>query len=266
MLGKLLKYEIKATGRIFLPLFLALLVFAAITRFISFTGPEKWNTPTMISMAIYIAIMTGMFVMTFIMMIQRFYKNLLSDEGYLTHTLPVKPWKHIVSKLLVSMMWIVASGIAAFISIMIISLRKGDIAELTSFFVTVVNQFFGQLGVPAYIISIELIIVSIIGLASVILIVYTSIAIGHLFSQHKILASFAAFIALNTASQIFLTFVDWITGGAFSANIEITSHNFVYMEQVIILEIAYAILVTGILFTAYFAMTNHILSKRLNLE
>src|SRR5680860_1037839 len=97
MLSKLLKYEIKATGRIFLPLFLALLIFAGITRFISAVGPEKWATPAILSMIIYIIIMVGMFVMTFLMMIQRFYKNLLSDEGYLMLTLPTKPWKHITS-------------------------------------------------------------------------------------------------------------------------------------------------------------------------
>ena len=90
MLSKLLKYELKATGRIFLPLFLALLLFAGINRFT--LSPDEFDAPAMISMIMYIIIMVGMFVMTFIMMIQRFYKNLLSDEGYLMLTLPVKPW------------------------------------------------------------------------------------------------------------------------------------------------------------------------------
>ena len=37
MLGKLLKYEIKATGRIFLPIYLALILLAGINRiFIAF--------------------------------------------------------------------------------------------------------------------------------------------------------------------------------------------------------------------------------------
>ena len=35
MLGKLMKYEIKATARLFLPLYAALLVFSLINRFLN---------------------------------------------------------------------------------------------------------------------------------------------------------------------------------------------------------------------------------------
>ena len=35
----------------------------------------------------------------------RFYKNLYTDEGYLMHTLPVKPWMLIVSKLTIGTIW-----------------------------------------------------------------------------------------------------------------------------------------------------------------
>jgi len=262
MLSKLLKYELKATGRIFLPLFLALLMFAGITRFISTIGPEKGGTPETISMAIYIIIMVGMFIMTFIMMIQRFNKNLLSDEGYLMHTLPVKPWKHIVSKLFVSMLWMVVSGIIAFISTLIIALEKGGITEITSGLAAFFHRAYEQLGASIYLFSIEIIIGILVTLASVILIVYASIAIGHLFNQHKMLASFGAFIVLSTLSQLLFSLDIFAPG-----NINISSYNdFVAMQAVIQRAIAYGIIFTGILCTAYFAITNFILSKRLNLE
>lgn len=254
MLSKLLKYELKATGRIFLPLFLALLLFAGINRFT--ISPEKFGAPAMISMVVYIIIMVGMFVMTFIMMIQRFYKNLLSDEGYLMHTLPVKPWKHIVSKLLVSMLWVVASGIVALISILIIALKKGDITKFTEAFVTSFHQAFVQLGASLYLLSFEIIIGILIGLASGILIIYTSIAIGHLVNQHKMLASFGAFIVLSTLPQILLMLITHIS----------FSHDYVGMQSVVPRVIAYGIIFTGLLCAAYFAVTNFILSKRLNLE
>lgn len=266
MLGKLLKYEMKATGRIFLPLFLTLLMFAGITRFIYTIGPEKWATPAIISMAIYIIIMVGMFVMTFIVMIQRFYKNLLSDEGYLMLTLPVKPWKHIASKLLVSMLWMVTSGIVALISILIIALEKGDLAELTRQFTAFCHQVFEQLGASAYLFSLELIIGLFIGLASGILIVYASIAIGHLFSRHKMFASFGAFIVLNTLSQILFMLISLIPGSNYFPNLQVTSNNFIAMQPIIHLVIAYTIIMTGLLCIVYFAATNFILSKRLNLE
>lgn len=266
MLSKLIKYEIKATGRIFLPLFLALLLFAGITRFISIIGPEKWTTPSTISMAIYIIIMVGMFVMTFIMMIQRFYKNLLSDEGYLMLTLPVKTWEHIVSKLLVSMLWIVASGSFALISVLIIALKKGDLTRILEGFAVIYNLVFEELGASLYLLSFEIIIGIFVSLASGILIVYASIAIGHLFNQHKILASFGAFIGLNTLSQILFMLIGSIPGIAFSSNFHVTSNDFIGMQPIIQLAIVYGIIFAGLLSAAYFAVTNFILSKRLNLE
>ncbi|KUO75071.1 MAG: hypothetical protein APF81_18645 [Desulfosporosinus sp. BRH_c37] len=265
MLSKLFKYEIKATGRIFLPLLLALLLFAVINRFT--IGPEKFDTPAMISMAIYIIIMVGMFVMTFIMMIQRFHKNLLCDEGYLMHTLPVEPWKHIVSKLFVSMLWMVISGIAALISILIIALKKGDLTKFTEALATFYHQAFELLGASVYLLSFEIIIVLLITLASVILIIYASIAIGHLFNQHKMLASFGAFIALSVFSEIFLKLFNLIPGTAHSSNIHISSvHDLISMQPAIQLMIASGIIFTGLVCAAYFAVTNFIMSKRLNLE
>lgn len=268
MLSKLLKYELKATGRIFLPLFLALLVFAGITRLISPIGGQgEWATPAIISMVIYIIIMVGMFVMTFIMMIQRFKNNLLSDEGYLMHTLPVKPWKHIVSKLFVSILWIVASGFAALISILIIALKRGDITRIARELAYFYHQSYDYLGASIYVLSFEIFIGILATLASVILIVYASIAIGHLFNQHKMLASFAAFIALSTLSQILFSLISLIPGTAFFPNMHISSpHDFVVLQSVIQLAIAYGIAFTGFLCAAYFAVTNFILSKRLNLE
>jgi hypothetical protein len=261
MLGKLLKYEIKATGRIFLPLFLALLMFAGITRIISKIGPENWNTPATLSAVVYIIIMVAMFVMTFIMMIQRFNKNLLSDEGYLMLTLPVKPWKHIVSKLMVSLMWILASGTVALISILIIALKKGDITKIAVGLATLYHRVFEQYGPSIYLLSFEIIIGLLISLASGILIIYASIAIGHLFNKHKMLASFGAFILLNTLSQILFMLLSSTLEIRHFSNIHFNS-----IQSAMEWVIAYGIIFTGLLSAAYFAVTNYILSKRLNLE
>ncbi|MGI6119596.1 MAG: hypothetical protein ACOYIB_03330 [Desulfosporosinus sp.] len=267
MLNKLLKYELKATGRIFLPLFLALLLFAAITRLISAISPEEWVTPAIISMIIYIVIMVGMFVMTLIMMIQRFYQNLLTNEGYLMFTLPVKPWTHIVSKLLVSMFWIITSGIVAMISILIIALERGDLTEIIQGFASVYNHVFDVLGADLYLLSLEVFMITLISIASGILFVYVSMAIGHLFSQHKILASFGAFIVLSALSQIFFLLVSLIPGSTEYINFHIVSANGLSgLQQATQQAIVYAIFFESLLCAAYFAVTNYILSKRLNLE
>ncbi|AFM39455.1 hypothetical protein Desaci_0388 [Desulfosporosinus acidiphilus SJ4] len=265
MLTKLLKYEIKATGRMFLPIFLSLLVFAVINKILSVFDNQSWQIPSKISMVFYVIIMAGMFVMTLTVMIQRFYKNLLSDEGYLMYTLPVKSWKHILSKLLVSMLWMIASVIAAMISIEIISYKQGTLGKIIQGLAVFHNQVTGYLGAPAYLLILELILGGLITLASGILMVYTSIAIGHLFSRHKIIVSFGAFIALNTITQIYIILACRIPKIVHSVNIvfyNVTSNDFFRLELIFM----YGLILIGIPCASYFAATNFILSKRLNLE
>lgn len=265
MLSRLFKYEIKATGRIFLPLFLSLLVFALINKIIFAVNPQEMHTSSIISMSIYIIIMAGMFVMTFTMMIQRFYKNLLTDEGYLMHTLPVKPWKHIVSKLLVSMLWMLSSVLVAMISILIIAYKKGSITDIFHGLVTIYTQAINQIGAWTYLLSLESILAGLLILALGILIIYTSIAVGHLSNRHKMLASFVAFIIFNIFNQIFIKFTgSWTINMVHYRNI--APDDFQGNILTIQLVICAVIIFSGLLFGAYFAVTNYILSRRLNLE
>jgi hypothetical protein len=266
MLSKLIKYELKATGRIFFPIFLSLLLFSVINRIITPLGPEEFNTPAAISMAIYFAIMAGMFAVAFIMMIQRFYKNLLANEGYLMHTLPVKPWKHIISKLLVSILWIVTSGVVAVVSIMVITLRKGSLTVIAREISTLYEQASNYLGSSMYLWLIEILIGIFIAIASGILLVYASMAIGQLFYHHKLLASFGAFIVLNTLSQIYFAVISTLHSDPLFVNLRIIPNNFLEMQPMLQLAIAYAIFLTALLCAAFFWLTNYILSKRLNLE
>lgn len=183
------------------------------------------------------------------------------------HTLPVKPWKHIVSKLFVSMLWMVLSGIIAFISTLVIALEKGGITEISVGLATFFRQAYEQFGASIYLLSFEVILGILVSLASLILIIFASIAMGHLFNQHKMLASFGAFILLSTLSQFLFTLIGLIPGIASFPNMHISSpHDFVAVQAVIQRAMAYGIMFTGLLCVAYFTVTNFILSKRLNLE
>ncbi|NMA52296.1 MAG: hypothetical protein GX949_04735, partial [Peptococcaceae bacterium] len=182
MLGRLLKYEVKATSRVLLPLFIALLLFAAITRVITALGPSAESIPAVISMIIYGLIMVAMFITTFITILYRFFKNLLADEGYLMHTLPVPAWQHILSKLLVSILWIVASGVIAMVSIMILGFEMSDFTRIFAFFTTGYQHVFAEIGLSLYVLSLEVILGFFLSIACGILIIYASMAIGHQFN------------------------------------------------------------------------------------
>ncbi|GBF34229.1 ABC transporter ATP-binding protein [Desulfocucumis palustris] len=265
MLRKLFKYEFKATGRVFLPLFASLLAFAFISRILSVFDFQQ-TFPVFISHTIYIIIMAGMFVMTLTVMIQRFNKNLLSDEGYLMFTLPTNPWQHIVSKLLVSMLWITASVIAAVFTILIITYKAGAISETIRGLSLLISRLSEYWSVSASFTIFEVIIAIFSTLTSGILLIYASIAVGHLFSKHKILASFGAFIILNTLAHVLVNLISLVIKVVPLANIHISSYNFANNLPAIQMALAFGIIIAGLKSAAYFAITNFILSKRLNLE
>ncbi|NJD01725.1 MAG: hypothetical protein FIA99_03820 [Ruminiclostridium sp.] len=268
MLGKLLKYEIKATARVFLPLLAVLLVFAGINRLVSSLSQNPRQAPAIISMLLYITILVGILVMTLVVMIQRFYKNLLSDEGYLMFTLPAKTWKHIVSKLLIAMLWTAVSGIAAMISIFIIFDEKIFNVRLMQIITSSIEEFFRIFGTSSGLVILEFLLICIISLASKVLLVYASIALGHLFNRHRILASLGAFIILNTVSLIFIVITGMIPASMnFSADVNSMNDISAFvMQPSFQFFIWYNIIISGLLSTGYFVLTNYILNKRLNLE
>lgn len=262
MLRKLMKYEIKATARWFIPLYAALLIFAFINRFLLNAGPlvskaamNARQIAGALSMIIYGSLFLGVMAVSFVVVIQRFYKSLLGDEGYLMFTLPVKTWKLIMSKLLVAMLWNLLSAIIGLCSILLhITFR--DILEFGEIF-TAIQKYLGAVGY----ISIPLF--GLAALAFGIIQMYTAIALGHLFRKHKLLASFGMYLAINTLSQmVFILIMPFFMNTILS--------QVLYSALPTPAQINMPILVFGAAFAAlaalgYFA-TSIILKRKLNLE
>ena len=150
MLGKLIKYEFKATYKFMLMLYGILLALSLMLSvglrlnvqdvINSFTN--RFNIGGLIMMIIAVmfmilfaiisaSVLCGMFFYSIV----RFKNNLLGNEGYLMHTLPAKESDHIFAKLIVSVIWTIAGVFALMISygliVLVISSSKA-IAELFS--------------------------------------------------------------------------------------------------------------------------------------
>jgi hypothetical protein len=275
MLAKLLKYEIKATARLFLPLYLALLLFAFINRVVNPFKTSKLTgnfniqaTISTISAIIYFALIVGIVVMTLIILIQRFYKNLLGDEGYLMFTLPVKTWQLIASKLLSALMWVVLSFTAVLTSVFIL-IGLGEVFSHLPLIIRTIKTFTGSTIlciIPFY---------ALVVAASNIIMIYTAISLGHLFERHKILASFGMYAVLYLVNQIIsaLMVVPLI-------NAVIVPNNSIGFLQppklgmpvvfpspsnlnIFILSVAFILIVLS---ACYLILINYILNKKLNLD
>ena len=267
MLRKLLKYEFKATGRTFLPLYLVLVIFACINKLFmvinaSNSGLFLLSIPADISRAVYVILIIGIFVLTFLTMIKRFHKNLLSSEGYLSFTLPVKSWAHILCKLITSIVWIIASAVVTFFTIVIIEWSKEFFSTLPQEFWQFIDQANQAVGMHGYLYVIEFITALLSGLAMSILTIYVAIAIGHLVNSRRRLASIGAFLGITFLSQIIpsvcLKFLSLF-------------HIDIWFNQLPPLTMAHWILIGAsvinlVLCAIYFIVTNYVLNKRLNLN
>ncbi len=106
MLTKLLKHEIKATGRVVPFVYLATAVMALVTYGISQIG-IGWLFG--LSMVLLILLAITEVILTYVLVVVRYYRNLYGAEGYLMQTLPVRPAYLLISKIVVSFTWFILS-------------------------------------------------------------------------------------------------------------------------------------------------------------
>lgn len=140
---------------------------------------------------------------TALLMIYRFYKNYMTDEGYLMFTLPVNRHQLIWSKLLSALLYTAASAVAVTLSILLVLLPIadwsgfwGNLGELLS---SITESL--HFGVPGPLLLLWIAVLAILTVFSGFLMVYAAIALGHSFSNHKILLSVVFFIAFSLAMQ-----------------------------------------------------------------
>lgn len=266
MLGKLLKYEIKATSRTFLPLFGVLLLFTLINKLFFIINPSHFSLPQGISMTVYVVTLVGIIVVTLLITIQRFYKNLLGDEGYLMFTLPVKPWQLITSKLAVSGMWNIVSTAVAILSVLVMVLGSADLRAFPRAWAEMMQNMRLAMGMSPALFFFELALLILGGLAMGIMVIYLSIALGHQLNSKKLLGSFGAFLLTTTVIQSVTTFVVWLLSKLLSGHgfgEWLGSLSFAAGTQLgMWTGIVYEVIVTAVCF----ALTNWLLKKRLNLE
>ena len=159
MLTKLLKHEFRATARIMGPLYLVLLAVALGFNFsarLMDSGNFVLNMLAALVVMAYVVAITAVFIVAFILMLQRFYKNLLGDEGYIMFTLPASVHQHVWSKLIVSAVWFIATGVVVFLSVFVAAFNVSFLTDLASVFPKLFQQMTAYYAVNGTVFALEL--------------------------------------------------------------------------------------------------------------
>ncbi|MDD3173651.1 MAG: hypothetical protein PHF63_08330 [Herbinix sp.] len=261
MLGKLLKHEMKACARLLFPIYLVLIVLTVMERIVLsldvFNGVLQ-IIPGFLTFAYIISIL-AIVVLSFVIIIFRFYKNLITDEGYLMFTLPAKSHQLINSKLIVSLLWTFICIIAIFASLVAVFYTPDRFHVFMNGLKTFVTEFNAEIGDESILFLIEIILLIILSLIRGIIQIYASIALGQLLGGHKIIGSFAAYIGLYTFTQILLIIVLFIGGSISNKSIE----DIAILPQMIF---PVTLILTIVFNAAFYFLTNYIFQKKLNLE
>ena len=106
MLGKLIKHELRHSARYTMAIYTAVIVISVVM------GLSLLSSSTFLGVmscfALYAAGIIAVIV-TLVSVIKNFYDTLFGRQGYLTLTLPVKCSTLLISKVIVSFIWIIAS-------------------------------------------------------------------------------------------------------------------------------------------------------------
>lgn len=265
MLGKLMKYELRATARVFLPMYAAILMVSILS---SISVSFQFEKTAVTVMAVLFGLFVALVVLTISLTFSRFYKNLLGDEGYLMNTLPVQVDSIILSKFFTMVMWLVGSTVTAMVSAFIMLIPAVGAGEMFSqmgrFFSEMWRQF-AQVNVRGGVglLIILLVLSMFMSVALQIFQAYFAMSISQLqpFSGHRIPAAIICYVGLNWIISI-------VVGLSIMPD---TSFNFGNSHQMLVpgninISLFLALLVNVAICSAFYFGTRYVLNNKMNLE
>lgn len=259
-MGRLMKYDLRAALRLFVPLWLGTLVLALVNGFtmhLEYSENPVLNFLTGLVMVLYVLAVFAILILTGIYAIQRFYQSMLKDEGYLTFTLPVGIDSILWSKALTAMILSVCSAVVCVLSLLLLVVRDLASVNLSGFFEDLLHS------IPLREIILTVVCFGVMLLAAALatlFLIYLSMALGQFAQKHRLAASVGAFVAIQVVMSFLLTLpasftehwdVRWIPENGWSA------------ACVVFLLLAAGSLVQAAI---YYFPTRYLFQKRLNLE
>lgn len=210
MLTKLIKYDLKSLARILIPTNLFLLIYALGARLVITSGlsQELPNFIIGLGIAIYIILLVLINYITLFAVLYRFYKNLFTDEGYLTLTLPVTPSQHLLAKTISGTFWVVLSYLVLTSSILIVVLVP-DVIKHSDMLMSEMSK---AMEMPASLFLTSTFMVGLISCFSALPFYYVCIALGQLFNKHRLLAAVVLFFAISSVVGVLSLVVLFVAG------------------------------------------------------
>ncbi len=230
MLRKLLKYDLDAVWRIWVPLAASVPVMSLITALVvravlEGSSNDDGSAVIMLAFMMFFAIMTlvilwvGLFIVTPIICYLHYYRHFFSDRGYLTFTLPVPRQKLYLSKVLSAFIWSAGNAVVTVVSICILLLLIPTSQEVAQFVNPVIFDFLGMglkdlwqsVGPWLIVYGLELLLILVALSLCNIGLFHLAITMGSVIAKkHKVLCAVGLYLGMNYGisfvTQFFMLF------------------------------------------------------------
>lgn len=208
MLGKLIKHEFRATGRLMAPLFGAILLLAIFVRATNQVLQQVPN-PTRVLYIISVLLVIvyalaglGVLVFSTVLMVKRFHQNLLTDEGYLMFTLPVSVHSLLWSKLITAALFFLFTFLAEVLALAIVIWQGSVSAGIYNNFISGLRNLGGYYIGSGIAFALETFAMLFVSLLVTCLLFYAPMSIGYSFANHKGLLSVVFYFVIQAVLQI----------------------------------------------------------------
>ncbi|MBR2459908.1 MAG: hypothetical protein IKB34_01580 [Clostridia bacterium] len=271
MLRKLIKNEFVATAKTYLILILVCVAFGVFTALSSILFGSLTDNPALMMLVTLPSLFLGSMLFPVAMAFPifhsawRFYKSMAADEGYLMHMLPVPTWMLVFSKGIVGTVWVLLSslfGMASYVlsqatSTIVLAGHDFTVSDALGMIEALENMLKKGLNIDPNIVFVivNVALITLLSLILSILSIYLCIAIGQLWTAHRILGSVLAYFALNAVTNILVSVM--LVLFVIIAVESLTAFNIV---------LSLCTLLTAACCVACYLVTVHLFKNKLNLQ
>ncbi len=209
MLGKLLKKDITATGRFFVPMIIIYAIASVLGKILMelvlsmvHTGSNMYDIillVTTVFATFFIIYIVACVILIKVFIVYDFYKTMAGDQAYLTHMLPVSANLLVLSKVLAAVVWQALTGLVVAVSVALFFAGHYDTA-IPGFYEFVSSM--EAIGMSFDIYCLNILINLVISAFITPLMFFAAIAIGHLFGKHRILGAIGSYVGIYIIIQI----------------------------------------------------------------
>lgn len=269
MVKKLFKHEFLALGRTLLPVQALVLVFSALARLVQLAETDTLVYNLLWGSIVFFLVVVNLInlSMPFVMGLIRFYKNLFTTEGYLSFTLPVTTTQHLYTKLLTTLGFSISAVISSILSLMIVT--SGEVwTEIVISVRYLWSLIPGQTSAHIALYLLEFAVLLVITFAMELLLYYLFLSLGQLSKKNRLLSAFGFYFGYYVITQILgtvgsIVFSIFAESAALEAVGKWIAENAITFVHLLLCGL---IVLSALFGWLYFAISNYVLRRKLNLE